>query len=166
MVISEDTWGEFKGKEVKLFTLTNENGMVLKVTNYGGTITSISVPDKHDTFGNVVIGFDSLQNYINDLWLHGKTIGRYANRIGGAQFTLNGITYELTANNGPNTLHGGPKGFSTQVFEIDTAYSGGDSAVVALYYFSADMEEGFPGNLTLYLNFILTGNNEVKIGHY
>jgi aldose 1-epimerase len=162
-VVTDEPWGKFKGKEVKLFTMTNKNGMTIKVTNYGATLTYVSVPDRNGTFGNVVIGFDSLNNYLNDFGQHGKTIGRFANRIGGAKFSLNGISYKLTANNGPNSLHGGPNGFSNQVFEVDSTYTGIDSSVVALHYSSADMEEGFPGNLTLYLKYVLTGDNEIRL---
>jgi aldose 1-epimerase len=161
--VTNEVWGKMNGKEVKLFTLTNKNGMIIKVTNYGAALTYVSVPDRNDTFGNVVIGFDSLNNYVNDFGQHGKTIGRFANRIGKAQFSLNGITYKLTPNNGPNTLHGGPNGFSNQVFEIDSTYSGIDSSIVSLHYSSADMEEGFPGDLTLFLNYVLTSDNEIRI---
>lgn len=158
-------WGEVNGKEVALFTLTNISGMKIKVTNYGGTLVSVLAPDKNGTFENVVIGFDSLKQYQETRGQHGRTIGRFANRIGGAQFNLNGTTYKLAANNGPNTLHGGANGFSSRVFEIDSVYSNADSSIVALHYTSADMEEGFPGKLTLQLRYILTGENEVKIDY-
>lgn len=161
--IKDEIWGESDGKVVKLFTLTNKNGMTLKVTNYGATLTYLSAPDKNGVFENVVLGFDSLKQCVADRGQHGKTIGRVANRIGGAQFTLNGITYKLTANNGANSIHGGPNGFSKQVFDVDKFYANADSAVVSLRYISADMEEGFPGKLTLYLNYVLTKNNEVKL---
>ena len=150
--VQEEYWGMVDGKEVKLFTMTNKNGMELKITNYGGTITSISTPDKEGIIEDVVIGYNTLAENIDD-HSHGKTIGRFANRIGGARFSLNETTYKLTANNGSNTLHG------------DSTYSNADSAVVSLYYTSVDMEEGFPGNLTLYLSFILTGKNEVKLDY-
>ena len=162
--ISEETWGVVDGKEVKHFTLTNRNGVELKITNYGGTINSISTPDKDGVIENVVIGYNTLQENIED-HSHGKTIGRFVNRIGGAQFTLNGTTYKLTANNGPNSIHGGIKGFAHQVFDIDSTYANADSAVVSLHYTSADMEEGFPGELTLFLNFILNTDNEVKLDY-
>lgn len=161
--VQEELWGESNEKVVKLFTLTNKNGVVIKVTNYGATLTYVSVPDKNGVFENVVLGFDSLKNYQENLSPRGKTIGRFANRIRGAQFTLNGTTYPLTANNGMNTIHGGAKGFSSQVFEVDTTYSTEDSSVVSMHYTSADLEEGFPGNLTLYLNYVLTGENEIKL---
>lgn len=161
--VKEETWGELEGKSVKLFTLTNKNGVTLKVSNYGSTITYLSVPNKDGAFENVVIGFDSLKQCIADRGQHGKTIGRFANRIGGAQFTLNGVTYKLTANNGANFIHGGTNGFSKQIFEVDNFFAKKDSAVVSLHYTSADMEEGFPGKLTLSLDFILTAKNEVKL---
>jgi aldose 1-epimerase len=161
--VSSQDWGQVNGKDIKLFTLRNSNRMELKVTNYGGTITGIMVPDLNDSVKNVTIGNDSLQSCINDRGYHGKTTGRYHNRIGNAQFTLNGVTYKLTPNNGANLLHGGKSGFSNQVFDIDSVWSAGDSAVVALRYFSPDMEEGFPGNLTLSVKFVLTSDNEVEI---
>jgi aldose 1-epimerase len=161
--IAEEIWGESNGKTVKLFTLTNKNGMMIKVTNYGATLTYVSVPDKNGVFENVVLGFDSLQEYQVERVYHGKTIGRYANRIGGAQFTLNGTTYKLNPMQGGNTIHGGPNGFSKQVFTIDTIYANIDSAVVALHYTSPDMEEGYPGTLTLSINYVLTGDNEIKL---
>jgi aldose 1-epimerase len=161
--VKDEIWGESDGKEVKLFTLTNKNGMVIKVTNYGATLTYVSAPDKNSVFENVVIGFDSLRNYQVNRGQHGKTIGRFANRIGGGQFTLNGTTYNINKGNSPNAIHGGLNGFFKQVFDIDTVYSTLDSSVVSLHYVSADMEEGFPGNLTLNLSYILTGDNEIKI---
>lgn len=161
--IEDKIWGESGGKVVRLLTLTNKNGMVIKVTNYGGILTYVSVPDKNQAFENVVLGFDSLQRYLDENQNFGATIGRFANRIAKAQFTLNDSTYQLNANNGVNTLHGGPMGFNKQVFNIDTLYSVADSAVVVLSYLSADMEEGYPGNLKTKVTFVLTGNNEVKL---
>jgi aldose 1-epimerase len=161
--VTEENWGSFKGKEIKLFTLVNDNGMTIRVTNYAAAITSVIVPDRNGVAGDVVIGFDSLRKYIGDWGMHGKTIGRYANRIGGARFSLNGDTYELTANNGPNSLHGGPEGFSNQVFEVDSTFTGDGSSGIALHYDSRDMEEGFPGNLTLNVIFVLSHENEVRI---
>lgn len=158
-------WGNINGKKVELFTLTNNNGMEIKITNYGATLVSVLAPDKNGKFENVVVGFDSLKHYQERRGHHGRTIGRFANRIGGARFQLNGTTYILKANNGAHTLHGGANGFSSQVFEVDSIYSNADSASIALHYVSADMEEGFPGNLTLQLRYTLTGDNEVKIDY-
>lgn len=161
--VTGESWGSFKGKEVKLFTLVNDNGMKLKVTNYAAAITSVIVADKDGVEGDVVIGFDSLRRYIGDWGMHGKTIGRYANRIGGARFSLDGNDYVLKANNGPNSLHGGPEGFPNQVFEVDSTFTRDGAAGIALHYTSPDMEEGFPGNLTLSVSFVLSEANEVII---
>ena len=163
--VKSEPWGEVNGKKVGLFTLTNKRGMEIKVTNYGGTLVSVLAPDKNGRFENVVIGFDSLKEYQERRGQHGRTIGRFANRIGGAQFKLNETTYKLSANNGPNTLHGGANGFSSQVFEIDSVYANADAAIVALHYTSDDMEEGFPGKLTLELRYVLTSENEVEIDY-
>jgi aldose 1-epimerase len=161
--IEDKIWGEFGGKVVRLFTLTNKNGMTIKVTNYGATLTYVSVPDKNGTFENVVLGFDSLKGYLGMNPLFGATVGRFANRIGGAKFSLYGTTYKLNAMGGSVAMHGGLKGFSRQVFEVDTAYSTLDSAVVVLRYTSPDMEEGYPGTLNFQMTYVLTGNNEVKL---
>jgi aldose 1-epimerase len=163
--VTEDNWGWQDGKAVKLFTLTNQNGVVLQVTNYGATITYLSTPDREGNFEPVVLGFDSLSNYVAVRGGYGSVIGRYANRIGGAHITLNGEKYLLTANNRGNTMHGGNKGFNKQVFDIDTAYIAGDSVKVAFEYMSPDLEEGFPGNLLLKITYILTGENEVILDY-
>ncbi|HMT66446.1 MAG TPA: aldose epimerase family protein [Bacteroidales bacterium] len=163
--VTEEDWGWQDGKAVKLFTLTNRNSIVLKVTNYGATITWISVPDRNGVFEPVVLGFDSLNEYVAVRGGYGSVIGRYANRIGGAQFILNGEKYTLTANSRGNTIHGGNKGFNKQVFDIDTSYVKGDSVKVAFSYLSPDMEEGFPGNLLLKVTYTLTVENEVVIDY-
>lgn len=163
--VSEVIWGESGGKLVKLFTLTNKNGMVIKISNYGGTLTYVSVPDKNGKFEPVVLGFDSLKMYLGRHPSFGNTIGRFANRIGGAKFSLNGTTYKLSANNRGNSIHGGPNGFSRQVFDVDTAYAVSDSAVVVLTYLSHDMEEGFPGTLALQLTYVVTSDNEIILDY-
>ena len=159
--VSIEKWGEKDGKEIKLFTLVNKNGMVVRVTNYGGTLTYVSVPDRNGINEPVVLGFDSLRYYLDRHPNFGSTVGRFANRISGAEFSLNGQTYRLAANNRGNTLHGGTNGFSKQVFNIDTSYVSHDSAVVILNYLSPDMEEGFPGTLSFQMSYILTGENEI-----
>lgn len=163
--VKDMIWGESGGKVIKLFTLTNKNGMTIKITNYGGTLTYVSVPDKNGTFENVVLGFDSLKQYMGNHPNFGTIVGRYANRIGGARFVLDGITYNLTPNDGVNTLHGGLNGFQKHVFNIDTTYSTLDSSVVVFSYASADMEEGFPGLLNMQVKYVLTGNNEIMIAY-
>ena len=163
--ISEKNWGEVDGKKVKLYSLKNKNGMEIKISNFGATLTDVLFPDKNGKVEHVVLGFDSLRPYLNDPLMHGKVIGRYANRIGNAKFTLNGNVYELRPNNGTNTIHGGTNGFFKQVFEVDRASANRDSVFVAMHYTSADGEEGFPGNLTLHVTYTLTSKNEIKLSY-
>lgn len=163
--VSKMVWGHEGDKVITLVTLINNKGMTVKITNLGGIITSVTVPDKNGNMENVVLGFDSLSLYQGEHPYFGSLVGRYANRIGGAKFTLDGITYNLNANNKANTLHGGIVGFNKKVFTIDTIYSNTDSSVLSLSYSSPDMEEGFPGNLMTKVNYILTGNGEIKIAY-
>ncbi len=161
--LNEKIWGREGDKTVYLYTLTNKNGMEVKISNFGGIITSLTVPDKSGVMENVVLGFDSLKSYLAGHPYFGSLVGRYGNRIAKGKFVLNDTTYTLAVNNGENHLHGGLKGFDKQVFSLDTAYSTGDSVVLALSYLSSHMEEGYPGNLRVKVSYVLTGNNEVKI---
>lgn len=161
--LNEKIWGQDGDKAVYLYTLTNKNGMEIKITNFGGIITSVTVPDKNGVMENVVLGFDSLKSYLAGHPYFGSLVGRYGNRIAKGKFVLNDTTYTLAVNNGENHLHGGLKGFDKQVFSLDTAYSTQDSVVLALSYLSAHMEEGYPGNLRVKVSYVLTGNNEIKI---
>jgi aldose 1-epimerase len=163
--IGEITWGMEGDNVIKLFTLTNKNGMEVKISNFGAVINSIVVPDRNGKMENVVLGFDSLPAYQGAHPYFGSLVGRYGNRIALGKFSLDGNTYTLAVNNGINHLHGGIKGFNKQVFEIDTAYSTPDSSVISLSYLSPDMEEGYPGNLKVSVNYILTNNNEIKIAY-
>ncbi len=144
--IAEEDWGTADGKQVKLYTLTNVNGTVLKITNYGGIVTSWITKDKAGNPGNVVIGFDSLAHYLKSPGYFGAIIGRYGNRIGKGTFTIEGTTYKLAANNGPNHLHGGNKGFDKVVWDAQPDTTGGITSLI-LTYLSKDGEEGYPGNL-------------------
>jgi aldose 1-epimerase len=164
-VMNEKIWGQEGDKVINLFTLTNKNGMEVKITNFGGIITCITVPDRNGKLENVVLGFDSLKSYQGTHPYFGSLVGRYGNRIAKGKFTLNGTTYNLAVNNGVNHLHGGIKGFDKQVFQVDTSYSTMDSLVLGLSYLSPDMEEGYPGNLKIRIRYVLTGNNELKIGY-
>ena len=142
------------------FTLINNNGMEVKILNYGGTVTNINVPDRNGKMGDVILGFDSLSGYLQTTNPYfGCLVGRYANRIANAKFTLEGREYTLAANNNGNTLHGGLKGFDKQIW---TVRSHNDS-VIALSYFSKDGEEGYPGNLTVDVNYMLSADNSLKI---
>lgn len=160
----EEIWGQRGDQSIKLITLANKNGMEIRVTSYGATLTWVSVPDKNGLYENVVLGFDSLKRYLAGHPAFGSVIGRYANRIGGAKFSLGGVEYNLVANSGRfHTLHGGKEGFDKKIFHVEKCYSAGDSSVVTLSYLSPDMEEGFPGNLKLSVTYVLTTANELKI---
>lgn len=149
------------GKATDLYTLTNANGMEVAITNFGGRIVSILVPDKHGAMKDVLHGFDNVMDYKNIANDFGATIGRYANRIGNATFELDGVKYTLPANNGPHCLHGGPKGYQYQVFDVLKS----DAKTLELAYLSKDGEEGFPGNLKNKVTFTLTDSNEIKIDY-
>ena len=149
-------------KKTDLYVLKNSNGMQAAITNYGGRLVSLSVPDKDGKLIDVVIGFDSVQQYQNSTEPYfGATIGRYGNRIAKGKFTLDGKQYTLATNNGPNTLHGGKKGFQYVVWD---AKQTGDS-ILELTYLSKDMEEGYPGNLQVKVTYTVTYNNELKIDY-
>lgn len=150
------------GKQTGLYILKNKNNMQAAITNYGGRLVSLSVPDKDNKLVDVSVGFDSVQQYqVSTEPYFGATIGRYGNRIAKGKFTLDGKQYSLFTNNGPNTLHGGKKGFQNVVWDAKQI---GDS-VLELTYLSKDMEEGFPGNLKVKVAYRLTDNNEWRIDY-
>jgi aldose 1-epimerase len=153
------------GKQVDLYTLTNTNGLTAKITNYGAILVSLDVPDRDGNFADITLGYDNLADYVKRNAFFGATVGRYANRIGGAKFTLNGVEYKLVANNGPNHLHGGTKGFDKVVWRLDDLHHDADGAVVKLTYVSEDGEEGYPGNLACSVTYTLTSNNELRIDY-
>lgn len=154
-------WGKTQdGKPVDLYTLTNANGMKARITNYGGIVVSLEAPDRSGKMGDVVLGFDSLDPYLVKHPYFGALVGRYGNRIGKAQFTLNGKTYKLAANNGVNALHGGLRGFDKVVWEAQGSPEG---SVMQLNYLSKDGEEGYPGNLSVRVVYALTDSNELQI---
>lgn len=144
------------------FTLSNARGMVVKITPVGGHIMSIQIPDKDGKLTDVVLGYDSAKDYIGGKGFYGSTVGRYGNRIGKGKFTLDGKEYQLSINNGENTLHGGPGGFHNVMWEGKeiTTYEG---KAVELDYLSKDGEEGYPGNLNVKVVFSLSDSNELKI---
>ncbi|WP_217988282.1 aldose epimerase family protein [Aliifodinibius salipaludis] len=150
------------GKKTDLFTLQNEKGMKVAITNYGGRIVSWLAPDKNGEFDDIVLGFDSIQGYLNANEIYfGALIGRFGNRIADGEFSLNGQNYELATNNGPNHLHGGPGGFHNVVWDAKQL----DDQHLVLTYFSEDGEEGYPGNLKVKVHYILTDDNELKIDY-
>ena len=152
------------GEQVEVFTLTNAAGMEVRVINYGGIVTTIRVPDRHGKFADVVLGYDSLDGYLTNPPYLGALIGRYSNRIGKAQFTLDGKTYKLAANNNGNTLHGGLKGFDKVLWHAEPFEKAGDAGVV-LTRTSPDGEEGYPGALSVRVTYTLTKANELSFDY-
>ncbi len=152
------------GTPVDLYLLTNANGMEAHLAAYGGALVSLTAPDRHGKFADVVLGMDTLDGCRSQTAFLGALIGRYGNRIGGAKFTLEGKTYRLPANDGPNTLHGGPAGFDKRVWQAREVASA-EGPAVEFTYFSQDGEEGFPGTLTAKVVYTLTNKNELKIDY-
>ncbi len=160
--VSSQPFGQtHSGQPVQIYTLRNDTGIEARITNYGGTIVSLKVPDKNGHADDIVLGFDKLDDYLAPAYLKaapyfGALIGRYANRIAKGQFTLDGKTYQLPINNGANTLHGGKRGFDQRVW---TAQEGkGATPTLDLSYESADGEEGFPGKVNVKTVYTLEGS--------
>lgn len=152
---------EVNGKKTDLYVLRNKNNMEVCVTNFGGRIVSIMVPDKNGKMQDVVLGFDSIQDYITKPSDFGASIGRYANRINQGRFTLDGVEYQLPRNNYGHCLHGGPQGFQYRVFDAKQT----DEQHLELTYFAEDGEEGFPGNITCKFFMNLTDENAIDISY-
>lgn len=156
MSVTRASFGRANNQSVELFTITNAHGLVMKVTNYGGIITELYTPDRSGRLANIVLGFDSLPPYLQPHPYFGATIGRFANRIAGGEFVLNGKTYKLPRNDGPNTLHGGPHGFDKVVWRATVLADG-----VRLDYTSPDGDQGFPGTLEASVIYRLTDDNHL-----
>jgi aldose 1-epimerase len=150
------------GQEVQLYTLTNSNGMTVKITNYGAIVTSIVTPDREGNMGEVVLGHDSVEAYTPNDPYFGAIAGRYANRINKGRFTLDGKEYQLATNDAPNHLHGGNTGFDKVVW---TAAEVPAENALRLTYVSPDGEEGYPGNLGAVVTYTLTDDNELRIDY-
>jgi aldose 1-epimerase len=163
--IEKIAWGETPGhQKVELYTLTNANGMTVRISTYGAVIQSLMVPDRGGKMADIVRGFDSLDGYLVPGNSHiGAVIGRYANRIKGAQFTLEGKTYHLIANSGANTIHGGPLGFDKRVWSAQAR--DGASPSVTLSYLSYDGEQNFPGNLKATVTYTLEADNALRLDY-
>ena len=157
-MISSEPFGSFNQKEVLLFTLKNGNGNTLKLTNFGATIVYLEVPDRDGVRDNVTFGYETLDGYINGDPYFGSVVGRFANRIGKGKFTLDGVEYSLALNNGPNTLHGGPGGWHSVVWDAEVLK---ESNAVKFTYNSPDMEEGYPGNMVAEVVYTWTDKDEV-----
>jgi aldose 1-epimerase len=152
-----------EGAVVKLFTVRNAKGMSVKVMTYGAIITEINAPDRQGVMTNVLLGADDFDQYRKGFPASAAVIGRFANRIAKARFTLDGVEYKLAANNGPNHLHGGRKGFAQVLWQSKALPAGQHEASVQFTYLSKDGEEGYPGNLTVKVIYTLTDDNELRI---
>lgn len=152
------------GIAVDLYTLTNANSMRVNITNYGGTVVSIEVPDRNAELADVALGFGSLAEYLIGKYYFGCIVGRYANRIAGGRFTLKGTQYILAQNEGENHLHGGTHGFDKAVWQTDDVMDAAEPGL-KLTYLSPDGEEGYPGNLSVTVTYRLTDDNELKIDY-
>jgi len=165
MPIQKNDFGQTEdGTAVSMFTLTSETGMQVTISDYGGTVMSVTVPDRNGVFGDVVLGFDRIQDYETRSPYFGCIVGRYGNRIAEGRFTLEETTYTLAQNNGPNHLHGGINGFDKQVWSASTRETPVGPAL-SLTYHSADGEEGYPGNLQVTVVYTLTQGRGLAIDY-
>jgi aldose 1-epimerase len=165
-IINEDAFkGMFKGKPTALYTLKNRNGMVVQITNFGAKIVCIYVPDRNGNFSDIVLGYESIEEYIKGNPYFGAICGRCANRIANGKFVIDGVTYQLPVNNGPNSLHGGPEGFNNQIFDTNGVISNSNVEQVEMVYISKDGEMGYPGTLTLKVTYSVTNSNELRLDY-
>jgi len=145
---------------LSIYTLTNTHGFEVSVTNYGGAVTSLKTPDRDGNFGDIVLGFESLDDYVHNPRYFGALIGRHANRIAGGRFSLDGFEYQLPCNNGANHLHGGFKGFDKRLWDVRES-----ETTLHLTYFSKDGEEGYPGNVAAAVDYTLL-DDELRIDYH
>jgi aldose 1-epimerase len=163
--VKQESYGKMPdGTPVDRYTLTNSKGMEAGIITYGGALVKLTAPDKSGKFADVVLAMDDLDGMRKQDAFFGALIGRYGNRIGKAQFTLDGQTFKLPANNGPNTLHGGPEGFDKKVWTAQKG-SSAEGPSLELTYVSKDGEMGFPGTLTAKVVYTLTNNNALRIDY-
>ncbi len=161
--ITKSFYGKTKdNKKVDLYSFKTENGMEVHIINYGGIITSLKVPDKNGETEDIVLGYNKLEDYINENPYFGSIIGRYGNRIAKGKFNLNGNQYTLATNNDENHLHGGNIGFDKVIWEAETKINSNSSSLI-LKYLSKDMEEGYPGNLHTTITYKIINDNSVEI---
>jgi len=161
MTIIKKRWSSHKDKDVYLIRIQNSNGAYVELTNYGASIVSVNVPDRYGVVKNVVLEYNRLKGYVEDMCYIGPTIGRFANRISSARFTLDDQVYTLEKNDGNNSNHGGYSGFNKQVFGM---HEGKDSVIFSLL--SPDGEGGFPGNLSIKVEYLWTCQNELIIRYW
>ncbi|WP_460501656.1 aldose epimerase family protein [Dyella jejuensis] len=152
------------GQNIDIVTLTNSHGMRARVMTYGASLQSLLVPDRNGKLADVVLGYDTLQGYLDRRQYFGATVGRYANRIAHGTFPLDGKAYHLTLNDGPNSLHGGVKGLDMQVWKVVDVKQGA-VASVTMQYSSPDGDQGYPGNVTIKATYALSDDNQLKIAY-
>ncbi len=162
--ISAQPFGAVEGAPVELYTFTNESGASVSITNYGGAVTKIIVPDKNGAMADVVLGFDKIEGYLGDNPFFGCITGRYANRIAKGKFSLDGTDYTLATNNEPNHLHGGLKGFDKKIWQASIG-NNGSNPTLTLTDTSPDGEEGYPGNLKSSVTYTWTQDNALRIDY-
>jgi aldose 1-epimerase len=162
--IQSASFGRAEDGNVQIFTLTNANGIEVRVMTYGAALVSLRTPDRDGNFKNIVLGFDSLEPYLAGVPYFGATVGRYANRIAKGRFTLDGKNYRLPQNNVPNSLHGGTRGFDKRVWQAQGVESPTGSSL-RLTYRSAAGEEGYPGELTAHVTYRLNDDNSLAIDY-
>ena len=163
-MVKKDVFGSHNGKEVYLLTLTNKAGNVIRVTNFGAKINWIEVPDKNGKKENVTFGYDTFDETLKGDMSFGSVVGRFANRIAKGKFTLDGAVYNTPVNNGPNTLHGGPAGWHSVVWDTEILKDSKFPAV-KFTYVSPDMEAGFPGKVNASITYTWTDNNEIVMDY-
>jgi len=168
MNLNQLAFGEVGGSAVDLFTLTNDSGMTVKITNYGGTVTSLLVPDRNGMEADIVCGFNTLDGYVGQAYranspYFGCIVGRYAGRMKDGKFTVGGKEYQLATNNGPNHLHGGVNGFDKCVWDVVDAVKNADHVLLKLSLISPDGDQGYPGTLKVSVEYCLTNANELRI---
>lgn len=151
------------GREVTRYRLVNTNGMSVAIIDYGGIVTEVNVPDRDGKIANVTLGFDNLDGYLGPDPYFGALVGRFSNRIANAQFELDGKTYQLAANDGPNHLHGGKVGYNDVLWKAEPVDDADGGQGLKLSYISPDGEEGYPGELTIEVYYLLTNENELRI---
>ncbi|MDO6761325.1 aldose epimerase family protein [Tamlana sp. 2_MG-2023] len=169
MKTTKTNFGQLENQNIDLFTLTNDHGLEVKITNYGATITAISIPDSNGNPEIVTCGFNTLEGYFSDEYVNnspyfGGTVGRYCSQIKNAEFPLNGELFKLAKNAGENNLHGGVKGFDKKIwksFDVDIE----NASAIGMILLSEDLEEGFPGNVEVSVEFILDNQNELHINY-
>ena len=167
MNISKSPFGQVQGQDVDLFTMENDNGVTVKITNYGGIVTSVVIPDRDGNRGDIACGFDRLDSYFSEAYkanspYFGCIVGRYAARIKDGKFTVDGQPYQVATNDGPNHLHGGIVGFDKRVWTAESSQEA-DACVLRLALVSPDGEEGYPGTVKVVVEYRLTQSNELQI---